>query len=69
MITGWDWLFAVVYLVFFMGVIMMRIGYGLMSSRDSHYPFDLTELNRWNREKRLHRAGITPLPLGPVENE
>ena len=68
MITGWDWLFAVIYLVFFMGIIMMRIGYGVMSSQDSRHPFTPAELNRWNRDQRLQNAGIIPLPLHPDEN-
>lgn len=39
LITGWDWLFPVLYMAFFIGVIMMRIGYGLLSPRNSKHPF------------------------------
>lgn len=66
-ITGWAWPFAVVYLAFFMGVIMMRIGYGILSPRDSRHPFAVEELDRWSRETRLRHAGITPLPLHSVK--
>jgi len=62
MISAWDWLFALFYIGFFMGVVMLRIGYGVLSPRDSTHPFDPTELNRWDRERRLQHAGITPDP-------
>jgi hypothetical protein len=67
LITGWDWLFALIYIAFFVGVIMMRLGYGVLAPLDSKHPFEDAELDRWDRLRRLDHAGITPLPLHPTE--
>ena len=48
----------------FVGGIMLRLGYGLMSDKNTRYPFEPWEMARWNRIQHLTRAGITPLPLG-----
>lgn len=57
-ITGWDWLFLVLNMAFFMGAIMMRIGHGLMPPSGAAHPFNAAETARRGRERRLHRAGI-----------
>lgn len=67
-ISGWDWLFGVLYMVFFMGVIMQRIGYGLLVDKNSRYPFDADEMARFNRVERLRRAGITPGVFATASN-
>ena len=62
--SGWDWLFGVLLLAAFVGGIMLRLGYGLMSDKNTRYPFEPWEIARWNRLQFLARAGITSLPLG-----
>jgi len=64
LVSGWDWLFGVLTLVAFVGVVMVRVGYGLMADKNTRYPFEPWEMARWNRLQRLTRAGITPLPIG-----
>lgn len=60
LIHWWDWVLAVFYLAFFMGVIMRLIGYGALSSRDSKHSFAREEIDRWDRERRLRHAGVVP---------
>jgi hypothetical protein len=61
LIQWWDWLAAIAYLAFFMGVLFQRIGFKVVAPRgEEQYPYDLDEYNRWGRERRLRRAGITP---------
>ncbi|MFJ9381215.1 HXXEE domain-containing protein [Streptomyces sp. NPDC101455] len=67
LISGWDWLFAVASIAFFIGVIMLRIGYGIMVDKNSPHPFTPAEMNRFGRLRRLRHAGITPLPLIPAD--
>ncbi|ROS26278.1 HXXEE domain-containing protein [Cellulomonas sp. PhB150] len=69
-VSGWDWLFGVLYTAFFIGVIMLRIGYTALVSKTSPYPFEPAEMQRWNRAGRLARIGVTPGPVpSPVANE
>ena len=57
----WDLVFGLLYLGFFAGVIMQRIGLnGPLASPNSRYPFATEEMNRNDRERRLRRAGIEP---------
>lgn len=63
-VSGRDWLFGVLTLVGFVGIVMLKVGYGLMADRNTRYPFEAWEMARWNRLQRLTRAGIAPLPLG-----
>lgn len=58
-----DWIFAALCLAFFTGFIMNVIGFKLLASKTSPYPFTLEELSRNNREGHLRRIGITPYPL------
>jgi len=64
---GWvqwrDWLFALIYLAAFTGVVMQLIGFRLLASPMSPYPFAPEEMRRFDRERRLRRIGITPYPL------
>jgi Protein of unknown function with HXXEE motif len=63
-VSGWQWLFGALLLAAFVGVIMLGLGYGLMADKNTRYPFEPREMNRWNRLQRLSRAGIAPLSLG-----
>lgn len=56
----WDWLFGVLYVGFFAGVIMQRVAFGLLANPNSPYPFSAEEMNRNDRLGQLRRAGITP---------
>jgi len=58
-----DWLFALIYLAAFEGIIMQLIGFRLMASTTSPYRFAPEEMRRFNREQHLRRIGITPHPL------
>jgi hypothetical protein len=58
-----DWIFAALCLAFFTGFIMNFVGFRLLASKSSPYPFAPEELNRNNREERLRLIGITPYPL------
>jgi hypothetical protein len=55
MITIWDGVFAVAYMATFIGVGMMRIGYGLLADEDSAYEFAPEEMERFGRQDRLAR--------------
>ena len=56
-ITGWDWLLAVLYMATFGAVFMQAIGYKLLGPKDSLYPFAPEEMARYDRERRLARIG------------
>jgi hypothetical protein len=45
-ITGWDWLFAVLYMAVFGAVFMQVIGYKLLGPKDSPYAFAPEEMAR-----------------------
>lgn len=62
-VSGWDWLFGLLSLGLFVGLIMLRVGYGFMADKNTKYPFEPQEMARWNRVTCLTRAGIVPLPL------
>ena len=62
MIDLWDWVFAVAYMALFMGVGMMRIGYGLLADENSPYPFAPEEIERFDRGNHLARIGNTATP-------
>lgn len=55
MITGLDWLLAVLYTVFFAAVFVQAIGYKILGPKDSPYPFAQEEMARFDRERRLAR--------------
>jgi len=63
MITAWDWAFGVLYMIVFVAVVFRVLGYGIMASPTSRHPFSRSELQRWDRERRLNHAGITPGPV------
>ncbi len=48
-----DVLFGVLYLAAFMGGFMLRIGYGLLQSPDSKYPFPKEEFERGGYAQRI----------------
>jgi hypothetical protein len=61
-----DWLFALIYLAAFTGIVMQLIGFRLLASTTSPYRFAPEEMGRFDRERRLRRIGITvPIPQLP----
>lgn len=57
----WDWVATVVYIGFFMGVVFRYIGFGIIGPMGvNDWPYDVNEYNRWDRERRLLKAGISP---------
>ena len=55
MISGWDWVFGLVYLVFFSVVCMGKIGHQLLTDKNSKYPYAPEELERFDRAGNLAR--------------
>ena len=58
-----DWIFGVLYVAAFAGILMQYIGFHLLADRTSPFPFAPDEMTRFDREGRLRRAGITPYAL------
>jgi hypothetical protein len=56
-ISGWDWAFAVIYMIGFMVVGMLWLGYTVLIDKNSPYPFAPEEMARFNRDRRLARMG------------
>jgi hypothetical protein len=62
MIRGQDWVFAVIYLVGFMAIVMKWLGYVVLVDKDSPYPFAPEEMARFSRVRRLARIGRSAAP-------
>jgi hypothetical protein len=62
-VQRWDWVFAILYIGAFIGIVMQLIGFRLLASASSPYPFAPEELERFDREQRLRRIGVTPYTL------
>jgi hypothetical protein len=60
LVQWWDWIFGLLYFGAFAGIVMQLIGFRLLASTNSPYPFTQLEMDRFDRERRLRRAGITP---------
>lgn len=54
-VTGWDWLFAIVYLGFFLGVIMNKMTYSWLADKNSPYAFADEEMKKFNVQEKLER--------------
>lgn len=48
-------MFAIAYMVAFIVVGMLRIGYGILADANSTFPFALEEIERFERRQRLAR--------------
>lgn len=53
MLAAIDIIIGIVYLAFFMGVVMVKIGYGVLSPKDSKYPFTEEELKRGGYDDKI----------------
>jgi hypothetical protein len=55
MITLWDWVFAAAYIASFIGIGMLKIGYGILADENSAYPFAPEEMERFSPRDHLAR--------------
>lgn len=62
LVHWWDWVFAVLCIAFFIGILIQVFGFRLLASETSPYPFAPEEINRNDREGHLRRIGVTPYP-------
>ena len=68
LIQWWDWAFGVVYMAFFMVVVIQIIGFRVIAPRGAaNWAYSVSEFTRWDRTRRLERAGIAPGEY-PVES-
>lgn len=51
--TGMDWLVGVVYLVVLMAIVGRGVTYGILASRNSQYPFDKVEMERFHVAEKM----------------
>ena len=54
-------MFAIAYMVAFIVVGMLRIGYGILADANSTFPFALEEIERFERRQRLGNAHVQVL--------
>ncbi|HEB2280808.1 TPA: HXXEE domain-containing protein [Staphylococcus aureus] len=47
LISGWDWLIAIVYMVAAAWFLLIKITYDILPDRNTKYPFDAEEINRY----------------------
>jgi hypothetical protein len=62
-----NWIFGILYLLGFLVIFMIILGYRVMLTKDARWAFAPEEVDRFNRLARLRHAGITPLPF-PLED-
>lgn len=55
MLGMWDVIFGVIYQILFVGVFMIKIGYGILSKPDSSYPFPIEEFERHGYAERIRK--------------
>ena len=65
LIRWWDWIIGIALLGFFMGFVMQIVGFRFFAPRGAKkWHYTRSEYERWDRERRLGRAGITARPIG-----
>ena len=57
----WNWAAGFGYLVFFSAVLIMWVGFTLLTDKDSPYPFTPEEMERWDRRRHRARLGLAEL--------
>jgi hypothetical protein len=65
-VPWWNWLIAAACVGFFSGVVMVRIGFGLLADKNSPYPFEPKEMERFDRRSHLARLGIVAIAGMPA---
>jgi hypothetical protein len=51
----WDWVYAVLYMLAFIMIVMRWIGYTVLVNKNSPYPFAPEEMARFSPDRRLAR--------------
>ena len=54
----WYWAAGFGYLAFFSLVLIMWVGFTLLTDKDSPYPFTPEEMERWDRRRHRARLGL-----------
>jgi len=68
-VVGWtDWVFGILYLLGFLVIFMLILGYRVMLSKNPRWAFAPEEVDRFNRLAHLRHAGIEPLPFPLDDN-
>ena len=55
MISGLDWVFAIIYMVLVAVVIVNGLTYRIFPDRDTKWVFDEIEMNRFHVQERMNR--------------
>jgi len=55
LVQGTDWILAILYLAFNAVVIINILGYKVLASRNSKYPFDQVEMERFHIKEKLEK--------------
>ena len=61
-VPWWNWVAGFAYFAFFSAFLIMWVGFTLLASPDSPYPFAPEEMERWNRKRHRARLGLPELP-------
>lgn len=54
----WNWAAGFGYFAFFSVVLIMWVGFTLLTDKDSPYPFTPEEMERWDRRRHRARLGL-----------
>jgi Protein of unknown function with HXXEE motif len=55
LVIAWDWVLALVYMLTFQYVLMLKLGYGWLADRNSRFPFAEAEMRRFSVPEKLAR--------------
>ncbi len=53
LVSAWDWVLAVIYMVAVQYFLMFKLGYGWLADRESRFPFTAEEMRRFNVPEKL----------------
>lgn len=56
LVRGTDWILAFIYLAFIAGVIVNGLTYKVLANRNSKYPFDQVEMERFQVKEKLEKV-------------
>jgi hypothetical protein len=65
LVRGTDWILALIYLAIIAGVVVNGLTYKVLANRNSKYPFDQVEMERFHVEEKLEKlsARSTVAPM------
>lgn len=55
LVTGWDWLIAITYMILAFVILLLWMTYKLLPNENTNYPFEKVELERFNMPERIKR--------------